>query len=49
MWRSIVILLIAGAPLAACAPASPPALAPAAVACDDGGETGGVVINGVCL
>ena len=59
MLRSLVMLVAAGALLAACAskapaPAAQTATAPAALPaeklqrCDDGGE-GGVMIRGVCL
>lgn len=48
MCRQLVLLMVAGALLVACAPRQPAPYGPAARSCDDGGD-GGVVIDGVCL
>jgi hypothetical protein len=49
MRFKIVLLVVAGVMLTACAKPRPAAEAPvAARACDDGGD-GGVMIDGVCL
>jgi hypothetical protein len=44
----LVLLLLAGALLAACAAPAPVSRSERPIACDDGGD-GGVVIHGVCL
>ena len=48
MFGRLVLLLIAGAMLAACARPAPPERSVQLRGCDDGGD-GGVVIDGVCL
>ena len=48
MRRRLVMLMIAGALLAACAQPEPAVRTVQLRSCDDGG-TGGVIIDGVCL
>lgn len=49
MCRTIFLLVAASMALFSCARTQPAPYGPSAPACDDGGEEGGVVIDGVCL